>query len=125
MNSAENITFSLEDIPDLVSINLPFFASSVDKAIDMLGGEAVVRKAILNKSTFIQAKLPTANVLKPSMIGHRENHCDVVLKLRRRRSAQADEPFSVEVVGKTVSVYSFEQPCDIQVILRWYNLHRS
>jgi hypothetical protein len=148
----------MSELPGMIAIDLPILLSDHDvingnisaagepatkyiklhKAYELLGGEKVVKQALIHGEEQLQLslhrrplrtleddsyvedaqsmQLPRA----PMIIGEREKCCGLVIKLRRKKNWQAlgeRNNTEVSVVAKVIQRYVFNDPADYQVPL--------
>lgn len=117
-------SFLYSSLPEIIAVELPFFASSIESAYSTLGGEEKVKTMIRDGAKSLSLKFPGLNSLQGSIIGEKATTGGGLL-LRIRRKKVSDKPSSlqdlvkqatsIQVLGRVESTYVFNQPADYQV----------
>ena len=120
----ESCKISYASLPEMIAIDLPFFATSSASAYSTLGGEENVKALIRDGAKSLSLKFPSLNCLQGSIIGEKlSTGGGLLLRIRRKKcrvsssneSCLAEDSTSVQVIGRVDQIYQFNQPADYQV----------
>jgi hypothetical protein len=122
-DSSNSTSVKYSDLPALVAVELPFFATSVGSAYSALGGETFTKDVICNEAKNIQVKFPTEDAIRSYLVGENtEKGTSLLVKIRRRKQNASVQPngrsnidFKTEIIGRVSNSYVFETPADFQV----------
>lgn len=115
---------SYASLPEIVAVDLPFFATSTASAYSTLGGEENVKALIRDGAKSLSLKFPSLNCLQGSIIGEKlSTGGGLLLRIRRKKcrvsanqeSCISEDSASVQVIGRVDQIYQFNQPADYQV----------
>jgi Tau95 Triple barrel domain len=123
---AEGSAFSFKyfDLPEIVMVELPFFASSTDSAYSTLGGEKKMKMMIRDGAKTLSLKFPSLNSLQCSIPGEKvSTGGGLLLRVRRKKVTDSSSPQQgsqqhatiIQVLGRVDNAYVFNQPADYQV----------
>lgn len=118
-----SISFKFEELDPILSIELPVLTKSTDSAYKILGGEDLVKLALRSDAHILSAKFLNSNSLKNFIYADKETCNGAVIKIRRKKrhlidvDKDQDDIFSVEVLGRTIKSYRFQQPADYMVLV--------
>lgn len=111
MENANKIIVDFENLPEIVSINLPFFVNEKKIATDLLGVD--FKEDILNKRDIAV----TLNSSVHSIVkGTRIPHHGLLLKIKRNKKSK--EVSSVSAIGRVASQYNFDTPSSFKVCIQ-------
>uniref|UniRef100_A0A383W949 Transcription factor IIIC subunit 5 HTH domain-containing protein n=1 Tax=Tetradesmus obliquus TaxID=3088 RepID=A0A383W949_TETOB len=97
-----------------VAIHLPGFISSVDSALQTLGGEAALEKA-LQDNALLKLRLRPEDPASHPLFGERLEHPGLVLRIARPKG-QPDAAPRISVVCRTHASYAFTGLADYQYL---------
>ncbi|WIA33960.1 hypothetical protein OEZ86_007055 [Tetradesmus obliquus] len=97
-----------------VAIHLPGFISSVDSALQTLGGEAALEKA-LQDNALLKLRLRPVDPASHPLFGERLEHPGLVLRIARPKG-QPDAAPRISVVCRTHASYAFTGLADYQYL---------
>jgi Tau95 Triple barrel domain len=130
MDSIEDVaegsafSFKYSDLPEIVMVELPFFASSTDSAYSTLGGEKKLKMMIRDGAKTLSLKFPSLNSLQCSIPGEKvSTGGGLLLRVRRKKVTDSSNPQQgsqqhatiIQVFGRVDNAYVFNQPADYQV----------
>ena len=102
-------------------IEYPGFVKNVDKALNTLGGVSTIDKVNKSEKDRLELKFRRADPLSHSAYGDRVAKKGLVLRIRRSKTSQNEEQFSISVVGKVQTVYCFDTLAEFQ----WLPMQRT
>jgi Tau95 Triple barrel domain len=117
-------SFKYSDLPEIVMVELPFFASSTDSAYSTLGGEKKLKMMIRDGAKTLSLKFPSLNSLQCSIPGEKvSTGGGLLLRVRRKKVTDSSSPEQgsqqhatiIQVLGRVDNAYVFNQPADYQV----------
>lgn len=124
LGDVESCKISYASLPEIIAIDLPFFATSSASAYSTLGGEENLKALIRDGAKSISLKFPSLNCLQGSIVGEKlSTGGGLLLRIRRKKcrvtlSPEAcftEDSTSVQVIGRVDQIYQFNQPADYQV----------
>ena len=119
-------SFVYSDLPEIVMVELPFFASSTDSAYSTLGGEKKMKMMIRDGAKTLSLKFPSLNSLQCSIPGEKvSTGGGLLLRVRRKKASASsstqqgsqEHATTVQVLGRVDNAYIFNQPADYQVYI--------
>jgi hypothetical protein len=120
-----SISFKFEELDPILSIELPVLTRNTDSAYKILGGEDLVKSSLRSDAHILSAKFSNSNTLKNFIYADKEICNGAVIKIRRKKrhlidvNKDHDDNFSVEVLGRSIKSYRFQQPADYMVIFKY------
>ena len=123
-SDVESCRISYASLPEIIAIDLPFFATSTGSAYSTLGGEENVKALIRDGAKSLSLKFPSLNCLQGSIIGEKlSTGGGLLLRIRRKKcrvtsiqeSSFTEDAACVQVIGRIDQIYQFNQPADYQV----------
>lgn len=120
-------TFKYSCLPEIIRVDLPFFASSTEAAYATLGGEEKLKIIVGEGAKNVNLRFPSQNCLQGSLVGEKvSTGGGLLLRVRRRKVnplstsqtiSSLGEDVTVTVLGRVDSAYVFNQPADYQVCI--------
>lgn len=110
-----------ENAPMLISVEMPCFVKSQDRALDMIGGsEHVQRTLSVDDGAPLECRLPGDNILRPNLVSSLQCKRSVVLKIKRKKVIKNGKVVSstitsFDIVGLVKKTVVFTNPADFQV----------
>ena len=118
-------TFKYSSLPEIITVDLPFFASSTEAAYSTLGGEERLKSLVREGAKTLNLKFPSQNCLQGALVGEKvSTGGGLLLRVRRRKvnplsesgtSSLLGQDVTVAVLGRVDYAYLFNQPADYQV----------
>lgn len=132
MPRGTSITINPKELKELAVVHIPCLVQNEETVIEMLGGTETIKSAIKNKTDLIQLKFPNTDPLRHHLVGTRQKCNSFVVKLSRNLSTNTSNtstnnnnttgndsqqnPYKVEVIGKTCHTYNFNTLSDYQFL---------